>query len=181
MFRGPRRARAAREARKSLIDNEKAVRGAEEIVRRAWARALLRRREHMAFELRAANDDEDAARRRLVSAQRDGEPGTIAAARAALERAVEATDASMRAYDRTSRALRAELEQLQQATRDHALSRLVRQMEHERSAITARGLDAPGTNAPRPRSAAAISPSRLRFPRTLRRLVVRRTAQLERP
>jgi hypothetical protein len=178
-FFGPasvRRARAAREAMKQLVEKEMAVRGAEEIVRRAWARELLRRREHMEFDLRAACGDEDAARRHLVSAQRDGEPERIAAARTALECAIEAAQASARACDRTRRKLRDELDVLEHATRDRTLSRLVRQMEHERSTSVTRGLDGSGTRAPRTGSAAATLRSRLRLPRTLRRLAVRRAA-----
>lgn len=173
MFRARRRARAAREAMRPLIENEQAVRGAEEVVRRAWARELLRRREHAEFDVRAAGADEDAARSRLVSAQRDGEPWKIAAARAALERAVEAAQASVRARDRMRRTLSEEWELMEQETRDQALSRLVRQMGHERPAIAARGLGAAGDRAA-PRS-------RLRIPRTLRRVAVRRSVKLERP
>jgi hypothetical protein len=181
MFCGLRRARAAREAMKPLIENEKAVRGAEEIVRRAWARTLLRRRDHMEFDLLAAREDEDAAHRHLASAQRDGEPGKIATARAALEQAVETTQASLWARDHIRRNLRTELDLLEQATMDYALSRLVRQMEDERSAIVTPGLAVPGTRFPRPESAAATSRSPLRWPRTLRRLVIRRAPQLGRP
>jgi hypothetical protein len=181
MFHVRHRARAARAAMTSLVENENALRGAEEIVRRAWARELLRRREYPEFELRAASDDEDAAHARLVSAQRDGAPWTIAAARAALERAVETTRASVRARDRMQRTLRAELDLLEEAARDHALSDLVRQMEHERSAIVAQGPDTPGAQIPRPASAAAGSRARLRLPRALRRLAASRAVRLEQP
>lgn len=172
MFRVRRRSRTARAA--TMPPAENALRGAEEIVRRAWARELLRRRERAQFDLRAATDDEDAARERLASAQRDGEPWMIAAAHAALERAIEASRASTRACDRTRRTLRTELELLEQATRDRALSDLVRQMEHERTAFAGERLAASGAKV-------AASGSRLRLPRVLRRLTVRRTAQLERP
>ena len=158
-----------------LIENENAVRGAEEIVRRAWARELLRRRDHTEFELRAAGDDEDAAHGRLASALRDGAPWKIADARAALEHATEATRASARACDRMRRTLRAELDLLEQAAKDHALSSLVRQMADERSATVARGPNSPGAQSSTLASAARRSGSRLRLPRALRRLVVRRT------
>lgn len=181
MFGDRSRARAAREAMTPLIENENAVRGAEDIVRRAWARELLRRREHTEFELRAASDDEDAAHARLVSAQRDGAPWKIAAAHAALEHAIKTTRASASACDRMRRTLRAELDLLEQAARDHALSGLISQMEHERSTIIAQDLDSLDTRIPPPGPAVATSRSRLPVPRALRRLAVRRAARLEQP
>ena len=177
---GRRRARAARTTT-PLIENESAVLGAEDIVRRAWARELLRRREHLEFDLRAARNDEDVARALLASAQRDGEPRKIASARAALDRAVEATGASTQAYDRMRRTLRTELDLMERANRDHALSGLVRQMEYDRSTLLAQDLDVPSAQSQKAESAMATSRARLRVPRALRRLVVRRSARLELP
>jgi hypothetical protein len=142
------------------------VHGAEEIVRRAWALELLRRRDHMQFAQQAAGDDVNIAYGHLAAAQRDGDPRRIATAHASLERAIEATRASARARDQMRRTLQAEFDLMARAARDQAVSGLVRRIGRDRSMIIAQLLDAPGAQEGRPGLAAAPSDS---WPRWLRR------------
>ena len=89
--------------------DDRAVREAEEIVRRAWARELMRRADHMDLAAQAAFAGCDTAARRLAAAQRDGDPWKIGVARAAALLALDTTRAAVLARDRARRALREEL------------------------------------------------------------------------
>jgi len=191
MYRSRRGDRLIRDA-PTLTADDRAVRGAEEIVRRAWARELLRQCDDAEFAVRMAEDVADDAYRYLSSAQRDGDPRKIAAAHAALERAIEATRESAEAYAQVRRTLRAELNLLTQSTRDHAVPGLVYQIGRDCSAIIVQALGTLGTVARQAWFAFAAATRRSqprwlrwlrspRWPRWLRRIAVRRTAQSREP
>jgi hypothetical protein len=94
-----------------------AVRDAEQFVRGAWERELLRQRDHMQFALHAAYQDRDTAYACVAEAQRDGDPRKIAAAHAALETALDTARRSAAACDQLRRTLRAERDLLGWAPR----------------------------------------------------------------
>ncbi|HEY3870405.1 MAG TPA: hypothetical protein VGM10_18710 [Actinocrinis sp.] len=91
---------------------DEAILGAEELVRGAWRRELLRQRNQMQGAVKAAGDDCDGAYRMLVAAVRAGDPAQVTAACATLQETVEVTRRSVVACDRVSRALQAELDLL---------------------------------------------------------------------
>jgi hypothetical protein len=168
--------------------DEQAVRRAEEVVRRAWARELLRQRDHLEFAMRVAYEDSNAAYEALASAQRDGDPRRIGVAHAALEGALDAARKSSIACERLRRTLRAELDLLMRATRERALWTLAHQLELERIPPAAEGLEertVPRTpETPTPRSGNGSGPGfglavprfKRRFSRWLHCFAVRRTA-----
>jgi hypothetical protein len=169
------------------ITGDQAVGVAEAIVCRAWARELLRQRDHMEFALRAASEDCDAAYAALAAAQRDGDPRKISVAHAALEQAVDATRKSALACERVRQTLRSELDLLTRASKERAVSSRGRRPDHGRSTIVARLPDAqsPPTLVtpvvPTARDALGTARSRARFSQWLSRLFPSRTASLEHP
>jgi hypothetical protein len=92
--------------------SDRAVRVAEEVVRRAWACELLRRQDELDFAAQAAFEDCGAASARLAAAQRDGSPWKISTARAAARLAVDHARAAVLARDQGRRTLRAQLRRL---------------------------------------------------------------------
>ena len=143
MFRPWRRNRPADGAPSNLIADNQAVRTAEAILCRAWARELLRRRDRLEFEVRVAHEDCAAAQRHLAAARRDGDPRKIGLAHAALERALAAARTSTLTRDQALPELRAQVDRLTRATRERVASALVRQLEHDGPETTATPLEAP--------------------------------------
>ena len=112
MARGRRRARAAQDAVPSPTVDELAVRAAEAIVGRAWAKRLLRHYDRADRALDAARRQCEAAAGCLVVAQRSGDPSEISLAHAALERALDACRTGEAAREQGREALQAALDAL---------------------------------------------------------------------
>lgn len=100
---------------------DRAVRAAEEVVRRAWACELLRRQDELDFAAQAAFEDCGAASARLAAARHDGNPWQITAARAAAQVAVYRAHAAVAARDLGRRTLRAQLRRLRRWPRTGAV------------------------------------------------------------
>ncbi len=114
-----------------------AVHNAEQFLRDAWKRELLRQRGHLQFALHAAYEQRDAAYRTLAEAQRDGDPRKIATAQTHLEAALGTARDSEIDHDRARRTLRAETDLLTRTSRQHSISSLAHDLEHDGSPITA--------------------------------------------
>lgn len=112
MARIRRRARMAQRSTPSPTADELVVRAAEAIVGRAWAEQLLRYYDRMDRAFNAARQRCEAAAGCLVVAQRDGDPGEISLAHAALERALDACRTGEAAREQGRRALQAALDAL---------------------------------------------------------------------
>ena len=112
MARGRRRARATQDAVPSPTVDELAVRAAEAIVGRAWAKRLLRHYDRADRALDAARRQCEAAAGCLVVAQRSGDPSEISLAHAALERALDACRTGEAAREQGREALQAALDAL---------------------------------------------------------------------
>ena len=110
MFQG--RAGGSDAGRSWSTADDLAVRVAEGVVRQAWGLALLRWRDHMEFERRAAEDDCAAASDALAAALRDGGAEWIAAAHAVRDRAVETALSASVDCERVRRKVRRELDLL---------------------------------------------------------------------
>ena len=119
-FRRWKDARVAGRASASGAAPDRTVRAAEEIVRRAWACELLRRRDDLDLALQAAFEGCDTAMQRLAAAQRDGVPRKIRAARTGALRALEVARLARAARDEARRALRQELHSLTRRPRRRA-------------------------------------------------------------
>lgn len=89
--------------------DEQTVRAAETIVGRAWAERLLHYCDRMDCAFKAAHEQYEAARVRLVAAQRRRDPSEISLANAALERAADVCDTSEAAREQWRRAPRTAL------------------------------------------------------------------------
>ena len=114
-----------------------AVYNAEQFLRDAWKRELLRQCDHLRFALDAAYEHRDAAYTMLAEAQSDGDPRKIATAHTHLEAALGAARNSEIDHDRARRTLRAETNLLTRTSRLHSISSLAHDLEHDGSAITA--------------------------------------------
>jgi hypothetical protein len=182
MFRAWRRARIADRATSAApVAQERVVGTAEAVVRRAWAEELLRRRDRAEFSVHAAQEDCEAAYRCLAGAQRDGDPGRIGLAHAALERALHVVHVSTLDRDRVRQALGAELDLLARVARERVVPAPVAQLEQNRSVITAARRAALGPMAGRLRSDAEAAGRERRVPRWFGRLSLRRTVAVEQP
>jgi hypothetical protein len=117
---GRRRTRGTRSATPSPNADELAVYAAETIVGRAWADQLLRYFDRMDSAFNEARLQCEAAAGCVVVAQRDGDPGEISLAHAALERALDACRASEAAREQGRHALQAALEALVRMDGDRA-------------------------------------------------------------
>jgi hypothetical protein len=179
IFRVWRRVRAAAGAASPLVADEQAVGAAEAVVRRAWAEELLRRRDHAQFAVHAAQQDCEAAYRRVAAAQRDGDPRRIGLAHAALERAVEAVRASTLERDRVLQTLSAQLDLLARVARESVLPAPVPQREQDAARVAAAPREAPGFRAGQLRSDVGAAQREGRAPRWFGRLLARRAAALE--
>lgn len=111
MFRGRRGGRGDG-GRSWSAAGDLAVSVAEGVVRQAWGLALLRWRDRMEFERRAAEDDCAAACDAVAAALRDGGPEWIAAAHAVLDGAVETALSASLDYELVRRKVRRELDLL---------------------------------------------------------------------
>lgn len=109
MFRRRRTAGPGFSAPAPRLAPDRAVRAAEEIVRRAWAYELLRRRDHLDLARSAAYQAYDTAQVRLAAARRDGNPWNISVARAAVLLASTAADDAAAACRQDRKALRGQL------------------------------------------------------------------------
>jgi hypothetical protein len=96
------------------------VHEAEQVVRDAWAVHLVQQQARMDAAVTAATRRYDGAQRRLAAARHSGDPGEIAAAQAALQKALEVLRTYKVAYDHTHRAFLAELELLDRASAAYA-------------------------------------------------------------
>jgi len=151
---------------------------AEELVRRAWRLELLRQRDRIQFAVRAADHDCDTAHEVLAAAQRDGDPHVIAAAHDALEQALETARRSAAVCERTSQALRTELNLLAGADTVRPVTAPVYRLGGERSAPTAQASATPGTRSHAVRRLLIVLPSERGVYRWLRRVARRRTTAL---
>jgi hypothetical protein len=178
MFRGWRTARRAHSAHAPLGASDRSVRDAEEIVRQAWRLELLRQRDRMQFALRAADHDVDTAHEVLAAVQRDGDPYAIAAAHDALQQALETARRSAAACERTSQALRTELDLLAGAGTARPVTAPVYRLGADRSAPTAQASRAPGAPFRAVRRLLVVLPSEGGAYRWLWRLAMGRTTAL---
>ena len=137
MARGRRRSRAEQSAVPSASAEELAVRAAEMIVGRAWAEQLLRYYDRMEGAFDVARQQCEAAAGCLVVAQRSGDPGEIALAHAALERALEACRASEAAREQGRDALQTALDALARMEGDHPDATAARSQDGDPARTTA--------------------------------------------
>ncbi len=178
MFRAWRPARRAHSARAPLGASDRSVRDAEEIVRRAWRLELLRQRDRLQFALRAADHDVDTAHEVLAAVQRDGDPYAIVAAHDALQQALETARRSAVACERTSQALRTELDLLAGAGTARPVTAPVCRLGADRSALTGQAPTAPGARFRSVRRLLVVLPSEGGVYRWLRRLAMGRNTAL---
>jgi len=178
MLRAWRRARLAQEATSAPVTAQRAVTTAEAVVRRAWAEELLRRRDHAEFSVHAAQEEREAACRRLVAAQRDGDPSRISLAHAALERALHVARASELARDLARHTLSAQLDLLARVAKERMVPAPVLPLEQDGSVISAARRETP---APRAGQVPSEAGAPGRAPRWFRRLLPRRAIGLEQP
>ncbi len=120
-----------------------AVGVAEGIVRREWGLALLRWRDQMEFERRAAEADCRAACDAVAAALRDGGAAMIAAAHAALDTAVETALAASLKCERVRREVRKELDLLGGSGRGRTIADHARRLQGGVSRATGQGLEIP--------------------------------------
>jgi hypothetical protein len=160
---------------------DSAVRHAEAIVGRAWVLELLRQRDQAEFALKVATADCDCAAAALASAQHDGDPRSIVAAHAVLERAVEVTRESSAVCLRIRQTAREELDLLERASKGRAISDQVRRIERDRSAIITRAPETPSVPSWRTRTGLASPSLRLLMSRCLRLAVLLRVATARQP
>lgn len=153
-----------------------AVQDAEGFVRSAWASALLRLGDDMELAAHAAFKNCDTAYACLAAAWRDADPRKISPAQTALHQALDAARKSLAERDQIHQKVRAELELLDRAARQHTTPALVPQRERDGTDST---IEPPGRPHPPPRQPRRPRPTahpRRRLPRWLSQLTERRKA-----
>lgn len=169
MFQG--RAGGSDAGRSWSTADDLAVRVAEGVVRQAWGLALLRWRDHMEFERRAAEEHCSAACDAVAAALRDGDAEGIATAHAALDRAVETALSASLDCAQVRRKVRRELDLLAGGGDGRPVAGHVRRLEGGDPQFIGRVPEISADLTPQGRARHAMWRFRVRLRRRLRRVV----------
>jgi hypothetical protein len=112
-----------------MTADEQVVHVAEAVVGQAWAVELTRHHDEAAFTVRAAEEACENARRRLDSAQGEGDPRGISLAHARLERTLNLLRESEVAYEQIRTAAHFEFRLLARTTGQRVLTELADEWE----------------------------------------------------